>query len=110
MDISTNHGESKSMIIFPEHFQGYTDVVHGGILSTVLDEIAVYAGMSLGKKCVTGEISVRFKRPVEIGIEYIVEGKVVNDRNRLIDVESCIKNAKGDVYASAEVRLVRVNE
>ena len=46
----------------PEH-QGFHDVVHGGIISTILDEAMAWATAHAGVWAVTGEMRVRFRQP-----------------------------------------------
>lgn len=110
LNIEINYGSSHARIEFPHYMQGYTGVVHGGLISTVLDELAVYAGISLGGNYVTGEITVRFKKPVETGYEYIVKGKVIEDRGKVVNVESLIMDSQDVVYAEANVKLMRIND
>ena len=44
-----------------EH-QGWVGIVHGGIVSTVLDEVMARSCTSTGINAVTGEMTVRFKQ------------------------------------------------
>lgn len=108
--IKAEGGISKSMVKFPDYMQGYNGIVHGGLISTVLDELAIYAGMSLGRQFVTGEITVRFKKALKAGKEYIVEGEVVEDRGKIVATESRIKDSKGILYASAKAKLMQVDD
>jgi len=110
MNIEAEGGHSHTRIKFPNYMQGYNGVVHGGLIATVLDELAVYAGISLGYNFATGEITVRFKRPVKIGDEYIVEGEVIEDRGKVVTVKSFLKDYEGVVYARADAKLIRIND
>ncbi len=110
LDIQTDQGSSKATIKFPDYTQGYNGIVHGGILATILDEMAVYAGVSLGKKFVTAELTVRFKKPVKTGVEYIGEGKVIQDRGRFIRTSSIIRDPDGSIFAEGTAKLMRVND
>ena len=38
------------------HFEGYRDILHGGILSALLDEVMIRAVLALEIYCVTAEI------------------------------------------------------
>lgn len=54
---------------------GYADRMHGGILSTLLDECMAWAAaMAAGSYCSTGELKVRFKGPAWLGRELAVTG------------------------------------
>ena len=58
--------ETISKAIFPRHLQGWKDVLHGGIISTVLDEILIKAARHKGFDCVTAECAcgARQKTPL----------------------------------------------
>ncbi len=58
----------------PRH-AGYAERMHGGLLSTLLDECMAWAAaMAAGSYCATGELQVRFKTPARTGEELVVEG------------------------------------
>ena len=56
-------GEAATSFTIPDHFTGWKDVVHGGLLAMVLDETMACACASKGLKGFTAEISVRFRQP-----------------------------------------------
>ncbi|OPL19755.1 MAG: hypothetical protein AVO35_01915 [Candidatus Aegiribacteria sp. MLS_C] len=70
--------------------QGFEGVVHGGLISTLLDEAMAYASKSLGCFCVTAELSVRFRAPVTTGLPVQVRARVVEQRGRVIRLEASV--------------------
>ena len=51
-----------------KRFQGYADVVHGGILSAVLDETMVnLPWYKTGKPVISAELNVRCRNPAKVG-------------------------------------------
>jgi uncharacterized protein (TIGR00369 family) len=90
-----------SKTTFSKYFQGWKNVLHGGIISTVLDEIMVKATSQKGYQCVTAELNVRFKRPALLNGEYTITGKVTEVRNKIILTEGCITNGRHHIFASA---------
>lgn len=86
---------------------GWTGVVHGGILATLLDEAMAYAVFFSGQKCVTVRMQVRYRAPVSRGDELLVEGRIVRDSRRLVDVEADITR-DGTVVAEASGRFMKV--
>ncbi len=79
-----------------EH-EGYATVVHGGIVTTLLDEAMAWAAFAQGIWVVTARIDVRFRRPVEIGVPVRVVGRVVADRGRIVDATGEVRRANDDV-------------
>jgi len=85
-------------------FQGWRDVVHGGIIAALLDEACIYAGLGIGKQLVTAELTVRYKKPLPVGEEIFITGEVVEKRRKVLRVKARIMVAD-DVYAEAESRV-----
>jgi uncharacterized protein (TIGR00369 family) len=78
-----------SWITVPEHLCGWYDVVHGGVITTMLDEIMSWSAIHLLKRFIlTKSISVDFLKPVYIGKELKVEGRVkemVSEREAIME-------------------------
>jgi acyl-coenzyme A thioesterase PaaI-like protein len=72
-----------SFIPGPDH-QGFGGIVHGGIISTLLDEAMAWATAHAGIWAMTGEIRVRFRRPLNIGESTVVSARVSGVRGRLV--------------------------
>lgn len=89
--------------------QGYEEVVHGGILSTLLDEAMAWAVAAAGIWAVTGEMQVRFRRPLHVGEPVSVQGAVTDIRTRAISASGqIVREADGHVVATATALFVRV--
>jgi acyl-coenzyme A thioesterase PaaI-like protein len=101
-------GESSAEVIIPEHFQGWAKIAHGGLVATVLDEAMIYAAGAKGIKSVTGEITVRFNKPVSTGVPYELKGRLLQDRGRIVLAESELRDGQGVVVAQASGKLVKV--
>ncbi len=86
----------------PEHV-GFKGTVHGGILSTVLDEIMVWAcAVRTRRFAFCGELTVRFLQPVQPDQELIAIGELVtNRRNKLFEAKAELRQSDGGVVASA---------
>ena len=90
-----------------DHLQGYEGIVHGGILSALLDEAMVKLAFNLGIPAVTAELTTKFKAPLRPGEEIIISGKIVQETKRLILAEAKIE--KGTVLiAEAAGKLLRM--
>lgn len=104
-------GECWAEFVPLREYQGWQGVLHGGIVSTLLDEALAHAlgGPERGgggSGAVTAEISVSFKKPVLIGTKVILTGRVTGRRGRLIEASSQINSPQGDVLASAAGKLI----
>ncbi len=90
----------------PEH-QGYEGIVHGGILSALLDEAMAKLAFSLGIPAVTAEMNVKFKAPVTPGEEVVVSGRITNASRRLVLAEAKIERGPV-VFAEASGKLLKL--
>jgi uncharacterized protein (TIGR00369 family) len=88
--------------------QGYEGIVHGGILSSLLDEAMAKLAFSLGIPAVTAEITVKFKSPASPGEELNVSGRLMHEAHGLIRAEAKIE--RGPVLvAEAAAKLLRIS-
>jgi uncharacterized protein (TIGR00369 family) len=93
----------------PSHFQGWANVIHGGILSTLLDEAITYVGIaSFDGPAVTAQLEVRFKKPAITGDKLIVTANRVNMSTRLIEAEAYIDSENGTRIAEGSGKVMKV--
>ena len=83
----TSEGVASPVLIAKQH-EGPPGAAHGGIVAAYLDEILAGAALhATGKSAVTGELTVRYRRPVPTGRAILGRGRLVADHGRYIDVE-----------------------
>ena len=93
----------------PEH-TGFKQVVHGGIIATLLDEIMVWACAVQTKRfAYCAELTVRFSSPLRPSEEVIVSGELImNRRDRIFDAKAEVKDSAGKLLASAAGKYLPV--
>ena len=103
MRFSANEDTVVSRLTVPEHLRGWSTMVHGGIISTILDEIMSWAAIHLlNKIIVTRSMTVDFKKALYVENELRVEGKVVDtDNRREATIEGAVYNSKNELCAAA---------
>lgn len=82
-------------------WEGFRGIVHGGVVSTVLDEAMSKAVASLPCEALTAELRVRFRKPVKSWETLEVCGWVQRKTKRRISTESTLTGADGTEYAHA---------
>ena len=90
----------------PEH-QGYPGYVHGGLVSTLLDEAIGWATYGKGIWALTGRLETRFKSIVPTGEPLQVRAVITRDRGRTLDASAELTDAAGKVLASATAIMFR---
>ncbi|MGH2562233.1 MAG: PaaI family thioesterase [Thermomicrobiales bacterium] len=89
--------------------EGYTGIVHGGIITTVLDEVMAWALYAQEIWAVTARISVAFRKPVAVGVPTRAFGWIEADRGRALDVAADLRQeADNLLLASATSTFMRV--
>ncbi|MBF0119957.1 MAG: PaaI family thioesterase [Desulfobacterales bacterium] len=93
-----------SWLNVPENLCGWDKLVHGGIISTILDEIMSWTTIYLLKKVIlTKSITVDFLKPVYINDNLAIEGKILeikNDKEAI--AEGNLYNQKGVLCAKSK--------
>jgi uncharacterized protein (TIGR00369 family) len=81
--------------------QGWADVVHGGILLSILDEAMSYAAIFHGAHCVTARMESRIKNPAPVGQPLVITGEVTKHTKRLIETRASITLTDGTLIAES---------
>jgi uncharacterized protein (TIGR00369 family) len=81
---------------------GWRHIVHGGIAMTLLDEVMTWAAIiASSRACVAAEMTTRLRRPVEVGWNLRVTGRVTAARARIILTEAEMRNQDGETLVTA---------
>jgi uncharacterized protein (TIGR00369 family) len=98
--------QTKTILLPP--YQGYASIVHGGIVSTLLDEAMAYAALysSDPGHVATAWMEVRFSKPVPIGKELTLIGRITQKKRNILETEGEIRSIDGDVLASSAGKYV----
>ena len=87
--------------------QGYKDIIHGGLISTILDEAMVKAALMQGIPAVTAELTVRFRNPLLAGEKAIIEAAILKSNRKIIEATALIKKTDETVIAEGTAKLLR---
>ncbi|MBM3500237.1 MAG: PaaI family thioesterase [Armatimonadetes bacterium] len=90
-------------------YQGWTDILHGGIVSTVMDEVMTRMLWERRISAMTAELTVRLKRPTPVGQPLTARAWLVSQRRRLYETEAELALADGTVTATATGKFLQVD-
>ena len=96
-----------SRVRVPEHLCGWSRIVHGGAITTILDEVMSWSAIHLLKRiALTQTMSVEFVKPVPTSSLLQAEGRVreTNGRNDAL-TEGLVSDENGEVCARATARF-----
>jgi acyl-coenzyme A thioesterase PaaI-like protein len=104
-------GDDVKAILRPrDHHCGFPNVVHGGIVASILDEAMGWsAARAIGFMCFTAELTVRYLMPVPGDRDAIVQTRVTRSTRRLAEVEGEIVSLEGEEYGRATGRFMPIS-
>lgn len=97
-----------SEAFIPKEYQGFANVVHGGMLGTLLDEMMVNLYWLKGERAVTAEYQVRLKAPCPVGRKVLLSAWHVESKRNVLWTESEARLEDGTLVAQASAKCMRV--
>ena len=96
-----------SPVWIAQQYEGPPGAAHGGIVAAYLDEILAGAVLrGTGRPGVTGELTVRYRRPVPTERAVLGHARLVADHGRYVDVEGeLVDPATDETLATARGRF-----
>jgi uncharacterized protein (TIGR00369 family) len=88
-----------------ELHQGWSGVVHGGIIGCILDEAMSYASLAAGVNSLTARMQTRFKRPLQTGQPVVITAHVNKQTRKLIEVEAEMHLTDGTPVADSTATM-----
>lgn len=96
--------EVRTEYVAPAHFQGYPGVVHGGIVTALLDEIIGRTPMIGDPEhfMMTVTIEVKFRQPVPVETPLTLVGRTLKRKGRLATAQAELRLPDGTLAAEAD--------
>lgn len=91
----------------PEH-QGYPGQLHGGIISTLLDETMGRVLTLHGIWAVTGRLEVVFRKPVPLDQDLTIVGELTRNRRLAYEARGAVRLAAGTVLVEGKGLYIRI--
>jgi acyl-coenzyme A thioesterase PaaI-like protein len=85
-----------------ERHQGWSNIVHGGIISSLLDEALSYPPYFTGMPCLTAKMEVRLRSTILIGEPLVVSAGISKKNRRLVETWATLELKDGTVVAEAK--------
>jgi acyl-coenzyme A thioesterase PaaI-like protein len=83
----------------PPEFQGPAGVMHGGLVTTLADELAGWVVIAVRKQFgFTGAITARLLKPVRIGVEVQGRATIVSENARTLKIDVRLHQSGEEMY------------
>ena len=89
--------------------QGWSGVVHGGIIGCILDEAMSYAALFAGVNSLTARMQTRFRRPLQIDEPLIITARVTKKTRRLVEAKAEMWLKDGTPVADSTATMFILN-
>lgn len=102
----------RSDITLNEHHMGWENIAHGGIISTVLDEIMGWTVIAFRRTFfVTRSIEVHYLRPVRLNSPLTAVGEIETDHApKGCSTRGCLFDSAGAILAEGRAQMVYLSE
>jgi beta-phosphoglucomutase family hydrolase len=80
-------------------YQGWSGLVHGGIITALLDEAMAYAALFGGVNTITATMEAKFKHPAPLDKPLIINGSIIKKTRRLVETKATIALTDGTLIA-----------
>lgn len=109
LEFRMQDGKYTSKKTLSKEYQGYDGMAHGGILTTMLDEVmAAYLNKELGQRAVTARLDVRYRKPAPIGETLTLSGWEESRKGNFVSMKAEITLPDGTIAAEANGKMAIV--
>jgi uncharacterized protein (TIGR00369 family) len=101
-----------SDITLGKYHVGWADIIHGGIISTLLDEVMSWTILYCKRIFfVTRKMELKYIKPVQIGVPLVVSGSIVSCEggDKIITVKGELKDSENTLHAKSRGEFIKIN-
>lgn len=112
LKLEFKYENQKAIAIFKlnENYEGYPGIIHGGIVSTILDESMAKIILLTNNKAVTIEMNTKFKQIMQSNTTYTAQAWITKNSSRTIKTTAEIINDENKIIAQAEAVFFKIKE
>ncbi len=89
--------------------QGYPGRMHGGIVSTLIDESMGWAVYHAREWGATARLNIRYRLPVPMDEKLRVEAWIIKNRGRLMELRAELRDAAGHLLAEGDGTFMKLD-
>ena len=93
---------------FQQYMQGFKNIIHGGFIFMLMDEVMAKACLFNDIQALTARIEIKFQRPVYADEEIEIRAKIREIRGKKIKLSSWCIDKNGDRRVSADGLFIQI--
>jgi uncharacterized protein (TIGR00369 family) len=109
LDFSFDGKTIKTEFTPKKEHQGYFNIIHGGIIATLLDEAMVKLAIALDMPAVTAQMDVRLRKALNVGEKITISAEILKETRKTLDAYSKAVTSDGILIADASGKLVKID-
>jgi uncharacterized protein (TIGR00369 family) len=110
LDFDVARGQAETTFTSRQEHTGYDGFMHGGVVTTLLDETMGWAIFYQGIWGVTAKLGVSFRRPVPVGEPLTVRAEVRKQTHRAVEIHGEVLDRNSALLADADGTFVVMPE
>ncbi|MBN2419320.1 MAG: PaaI family thioesterase [Deltaproteobacteria bacterium] len=90
---------------------GWSDIIHGGIISTLLDEVMSWTILYFKRIFfVTRKMDVKYIKPVQSGVPLVVSGMIIScgEEDKIIAVKGELRDTNNTLLARSKGEFIKI--
>jgi len=108
--LEIGEGYAKASLTVGENMLNFHGVAHGGLIASLADVAFAAASNSRNRKAVALALNISYRRPVKAGETLVAEAFEESLGERTALYEIVVRNSKGDLVASCQGLVYRMDE
>ncbi len=93
-----------------ETFKGWSQYLHGGVISMLFDELLGWTSRFLGYTALTARLEVRYRRPVPLGTKLTFRGELEREVKKILYIRTAALFDDGTVAAEGRGTMMIVRK
>lgn len=74
-------------------YHGFSDLLHGGIVATALDEIMAWTAILVADVMVmTGKLDLRYRKPAKVDSSFVLQGELLEQSGRRLRISATMSD------------------
>ncbi len=111
LEFYTDRKKIFSEITLGRYHVGWADITHGGIISTLLDEVMSWTILYFKRVFfVTRKIEIKYIKPVQTEVPLVASGSIVScgENDRVITVKGELRDKQNTMLAKSKGEFVKI--
>lgn len=99
-------GGVETQFIADKRYCGWSNYLHGGVISLIFDELLGWVSFHLGYDAVTARLEVRYRQPVALGSRLTLQAALKREERGLLDIDTSAFLDDGSIAATGKGRMM----